>query len=31
MINHMPMLRKKIEEGAIGKPVLVRCYGLDPD
>lgn len=22
--------KKKIEEGAIGKPVLVRCYGLDP-
>src|SRR3712207_9051267 len=20
----------KIEEGAIGKPVLIRCYGLDP-
>lgn len=22
--------KKKIEEGAIGKPVLIRCYGLDP-
>ena len=22
--------KKKIEDGAIGKPVLVRCYGLDP-
>ena len=22
--------KKKIEEGHIGKPVLVRCYGLDP-
>ncbi|GAA0078091.1 Gfo/Idh/MocA family oxidoreductase [Clostridium sp. CTA-5] len=22
--------KQKIEEGAIGKPVLVRCYGLDP-
>lgn len=22
--------KKKIEEGYIGKPVLVRCYGLDP-
>lgn len=22
--------KEKIDEGAIGKPVLVRCYGLDP-
>jgi myo-inositol 2-dehydrogenase/D-chiro-inositol 1-dehydrogenase len=22
--------KKKIEEGAIGKPILIRCYGLDP-
>ncbi|MCD3245721.1 Gfo/Idh/MocA family oxidoreductase [Clostridium botulinum C] len=22
--------KKKIQEGAIGKPVLIRCYGLDP-
>ncbi|WMJ79401.1 inositol 2-dehydrogenase [Clostridium sp. MB40-C1] len=22
--------KKKIEEGAIGDPVLIRCYGLDP-
>ncbi|TDT56502.1 inositol 2-dehydrogenase [Fonticella tunisiensis] len=22
--------KKKIEEGAIGKPFLIRCYGLDP-
>ena len=23
--------KKKIEEGAIGKPFLIRCYGLDPE
>ncbi len=22
--------KKKIQDGAIGKPVLIRCYGLDP-
>lgn len=22
--------KKKIEEGHIGKPILIRCYGLDP-
>lgn len=22
--------KEKIEEGAIGKPILIRCYGLDP-
>lgn len=28
--NSYAYAKKKIEEGAIGKPVLIRCYGLDP-
>ncbi|MBC2397090.1 Gfo/Idh/MocA family oxidoreductase [Clostridium tetanomorphum] len=28
--NSYEYVKKKIEEGIIGKPVFIRCYGLDP-